>query len=118
MTSGTDNAAGCRGEEVIASFAPVSIEGVEWGIVAEEAVSEVAAPMNALLRTMLMITTIAALIVVAAACFVASKILKPTSEASNAIKAISMGDLGVDFKHDTDDEIGDMATSHAEMKEH
>src|SRR5262249_38440090 len=52
-----------RGEDVIASFAPLRIEGLHWGIVAKMDRAEIQAPIDALRRRVLVLT---ALLVVAA----------------------------------------------------
>ena len=114
--SGVAGVAGYRGEQIVASFAPIDIDGVSWVLVAEQGLGEISAPVNALLRTTVIVSLIVAAIVAAAAYFMASSIAGPIGRVRVALDSISRGDLGTSFEHVSDDELGDMARSYSSMQ--
>jgi methyl-accepting chemotaxis protein len=126
-----------RGVPVLSAYAPMAINGVDWAIIAEIDDAEVSAPAQSLLRTTIVITVIAALIVGAAGFLLARQIAGPISNIASNLRnlsgtvmpqlvsvtsAVAQGDLtkNADFKVDridnsAQDEVGQMASAYNEM---
>jgi methyl-accepting chemotaxis protein len=126
-----------RGVRVLSAYAPMDINGVEWAIIAEIDDAEVSAPAQKLLRTTIIITVIAALIVGAAGFLLARQIAQPISNIAMNLRnlsgnvmpqlvsittAVAKGDLtrNADFRVDkidsnAQDEVGQMANAYNEM---
>ncbi|MDA0676694.1 MAG: methyl-accepting chemotaxis protein [Chloroflexi bacterium] len=128
-----------RGVPVLSAYAPMDINGVEWAIIAEIDDAEVSKPAQELLRTTVIITVIAALIVAAAGFLLARQIAQPISNIAENLRnlsgnvmpqmvsitsSVAQGDLTKEanfrvarIDSDAQDEVGQMAKAYNEMGE-
>jgi methyl-accepting chemotaxis protein len=120
-----------RGVPVLSAYTPLTIEGVDWAMLAEIDEAEVLAPASSLLRVTLIVVGISALVVMGLGYFFAIQIANPVRAVAASIKdlasrvlpalaqsadAVASGDLTVKIKVETEritvrskDEIGQMA---------
>uniref|UniRef100_B8HPQ6 Adenylate/guanylate cyclase with integral membrane sensor n=1 Tax=Cyanothece sp. (strain PCC 7425 / ATCC 29141) TaxID=395961 RepID=B8HPQ6_CYAP4 len=75
--TGTQILPGYRGSLVLASYAPLNIRGVNWGIISEMALSEAFAPINALQQYLLLSAIIMILLVTLFAAIAAQRFVRP-----------------------------------------
>lgn len=75
--SGIQTIRGSRGVEVLSSYAPLDIPGVNWGIVSEMALSEAYAPIYRLQNYLLLSSIILMAIVTVFATIVAQRFMRP-----------------------------------------
>ena len=84
--------------------------GVTWGLIVEQDVAEIMAPVNKALVRMLAITAVAALIVLILGIVIARSVTGPIERVGAAIKAVADGDLhSAVAGADSRDEIGRIA---------
>ncbi|ADB49429.1 methyl-accepting chemotaxis protein [Conexibacter woesei] len=101
------------GEDVVMFTAPVATGG--WGFVTVAPVDEILAEASSL-RTWLLILGLVALIVVGAVVWlVAQRITRPIAEVAEAADRISRGDLEIDVRVRSRDELGRMAAAFRRM---
>jgi methyl-accepting chemotaxis protein len=101
------------GEDAVLFTAPVATGG--WGFVTVAPKSEVLAEANSL-RTLLLILGLVALIVVGAVVWlVALRLTRPIGEVADAADRISRGDLEIDLRVRSHDELGRMAGAFRRM---
>ncbi|ARC56247.1 Adenylate cyclase [Frondihabitans sp. 762G35] len=103
------------GHEALAAYAPLSIDGVDWVIVAKVDSSEAFAPVTDFTRNLLL--SMAAIIVFVAllALVLAQVFVRPIRRLQTAVNRIGAGEIGVEVDARAGDEIGDLATSFNDM---
>jgi len=75
--SGTQIIQGYGGSDVLSSYAPLTIQGVKWGIISEMALSEAYAPINALQNYLLVSTIVLILLITFLATIAAQRLMRP-----------------------------------------
>lgn len=99
-----------RGEPVLAAFAPLSFEGVNWALLAEIDEAEVQRPIDEMGMQFLMIGGAVVLLMGLAGFFFARTISTPIGRMSNVMRVLADGNLEMEVPYtDRRDEIGDMA---------
>ncbi|HBB31496.1 MAG TPA: adenylate/guanylate cyclase domain-containing protein [Cyanobacteria bacterium UBA8803] len=75
--SGTQIMQGYGGSDVLSSYAPLNIHGVNWGIISEMALSEAYAPINALQNYLLLSTIVLILLLTLLATIASQRLMRP-----------------------------------------
>ena len=98
-----------NGNPVLSAYAPLSIEGTTWAILADIDEAEVNEPINALLISILIAGFIIAGLVALIAFFIALGIANPLAKGTSLAQSVSQGDLTAKIDVDQKDEVGMMA---------
>jgi len=107
-----------RGNEALAVYAPVAIDGLNWGVAAEAEMSEVLAPANALRSSIMMSAAVVGAIVGVIGLFFSRMLVRPLKPIVNRTREIANGDLtGDTLKVLSNDEFGDLTLAVNEMSE-
>ena len=107
-----------NGDEVVSSFSPVELEGMNWAIVAEMDLSEVMAPQAALQNRVLMAGLLVAALVAGFGFFFAARLVRPVFPILQRAQEIAAGDLsGEPLVKTTNDEMGQLTDSVNEMSQ-
>lgn len=112
---GTVLAPNYLGTDTIAAFAPVSVEGLGWVVVAEVARSEAFAPVSDFTTNLLISSAILVLIVSIMSLFIAQLIVRPLNRLRVAAERIAGGDSGVQVDAGSADEMVSLANAFNEM---
>lgn len=114
--TGTETVKDYRGVNVLSSYSPVDIKGVNWGLLAEIDEAEALAATNKLLLMILITGVIIVVLIAVAALFIADIIVKPIQAVVKAIESVAKGDLTIEeLKIKTKDEIGILSGSLNQM---
>lgn len=120
--SGTKIIRGYRGSDVLSSYAPLNIDGVNWGIISEMALSEAYAPINALQTYLLLLTVVLILLMTLFAAIAAQRLMRPIDvmiERSRLVfqgeSEVGSGDLNPELETIAQDELGELAKIFNEM---
>jgi len=105
---GTGEIVGYRGVPTLASWGPLAIAGVNWGVVAKIDSSEAFAPIDKLRRDLMVVGGVALLALIAAAAWLARAILGPLRELTTGVKRFAAGDYETSVPVRTGDEIGQL----------
>lgn len=101
-----------RGIPTIATFTPLEIDGLKWGIVVKEDQSEAFKASNSLKEFIIIIVIISMVIVVVVTFILASNISKPLKKLANVALEISEGDLTIEIPIEKrSDEIGTLSNA-------
>lgn len=96
-----------KNETKIGATAP--IPGTNWTLIVAKFESDVLAPINNLRNIILLISLVIIIIGGAASFVMAKKITAPIAKASQMLKEMTMGHLGMRLKIESKDEVGEMA---------
>ncbi|MDL1963016.1 MAG: response regulator [Deltaproteobacteria bacterium] len=102
-----------RGEKVLAAY--TYIPGTEWGFVSKQDIEEIYAPIQLILREILMLLVISAAVVYIFAFLLARNMVKPLSEMVKVSGRLKEGDLSARNHFKMVDEFGFLARSFDEM---
>lgn len=106
-----------RGVEVLSSYKPLEIEGMNWVIMSEIDTAEAFAHVYDL-RNNIIITFIGLLIsIVIASFFISKRITKPIKELTNRAEELAEGNLEVEIDPRGEDEIGKLSKSFIHMQD-
>ena len=114
---GTGEIIGYRGLPTLASWGPLSVPGVQWGLVAKIDSAEAFAPIAALRRDLLIVGGLALLVVAAAAAWLSRALLGPLRELTGGVRRFAAGDYGASVPVRTRDEIGQLCLAFNGMVE-
>ena len=106
-----------RGTSVESAFAPLSIGGLNWAILAEIDESEAFAEITNLMLFMLVLTIVVAGIIAAAGLFFSKKMATPIIAASEVANNITKGSLENAIKAEGNDESADLLRALDTMQE-
>jgi signal transduction histidine kinase/CheY-like chemotaxis protein len=107
--SGLASAPGHRGYEVLSSYSPLDIEGLNWGIVTEIGMAEITASPRQLRNRMLLFGLLAALAVAAVSAGVLNRtVLTPVRRLAQAARSVESGEYGHRISRLSDDELGQL----------
>jgi PAS domain S-box-containing protein len=104
-----------RGQPVLASYAPLAIPDLRWGIVAKRDTAEAFAPALALRRALLATGAGVAALVLAGALLLARSLTAPIRRLIAGMGAFGHGDLSHRIAETRGDEIGQIATAFNRM---
>ena len=98
-----------RGVEVLGYFAP--LPGTEWAMVAEIDMSEVEAPVAKLRNTIVLVCILSVAAVIVVSLVIARQIERPLVNLTAAARVVAGGDLRETVNVESDDEVGQVASS-------
>jgi len=99
-----------RGKSVLSAFAPLSIPGLSWVLIAEIEASEALAAVNSLRLTTLVIAAVSIPIIVLLALWITSSIVKPIQQGVTFAQGLAKGDFSATLDIDQKNETGILAT--------
>ena len=105
---GVGEVIGYRGVSTLASWAPIRISGVKWGLVAKIDSSEAFEPVYRLERDLLIVGAIAFLVVVVTGAWLSRSLLGPLRELTAGVRRFAAGDHDAHVPVRTRDEIGQL----------
>lgn len=105
---GTGQVMDHRGIPTLASWGPVRISGVKWGLVAKIDSSEAFEPVYRLERDLLIVGAIAFLVVVVTGAWLSRSLLGPLHELTAGVRRFAAGDHEAHVPVRTRDEIGQL----------
>jgi class 3 adenylate cyclase len=106
---------GYLGRETIAAFAPLTIEGLEWVIVAEIDSAEAFQPIDDFTRNLAISSAIIVLVVSLLSLVIAGFIVRPLRRLRDAARRIASGEVGVQVDAGTSDELADVGAAFNDM---
>ncbi len=104
-----------NGNPVLSAYAPVQLKGVTWALLAEIDEAEVTAPINNLIRSILIAGIVMAVIIAVLAFFQASSIANPLILGVGFANSIAEGNLTCALDTDQKDEVGQLAAAMRNM---
>lgn len=103
------------GHEVLASYGPAEIDGLDWAVIAKVDTAEAFAPVRDFARTILIATAAVILLVSAASLLLARLFTAPLNQLLGAVRRVAEGELGTQVEVRTRDEFADLATAFNDM---
>ncbi len=106
-----------RGIPVISSYAQLSIEGVDWALLAEIDESEALAAVGSLVKHAVLVALGAVAFVIVIAFFFARSMIRPITAAAEVAGNIAEGDLSNSIDTSSGDELGSLLKSLSTMQD-
>lgn len=106
-----------RNVEVLRSFAPLEVPGMDWYVVAELEASEAFAPVAALRVRILVLGGIVAFLFFIVAWLLARRVTEPVRRLAVSTGRLGRGDFSTRLVVDSDDELGELASAFNRMAE-
>lgn len=106
-----------RGVDVLSSYKPLKINGLNWVIMSEIDKAEAFAPITKLRDQILFFFGVTILIILIISYFVARQITKPIKSLTRTSRELARGNWNVDVKVEQKDEIGVLALSFKSMQD-
>lgn len=97
------------GEQVLSSYAPLNLEGLNWAILSEIKLSEAYRPVGAVQLYLLIVTAIIAAFITWLSSFVAASFVRPVNKLVKGMDQLAEGDTDIEVKQNSQDEFGQMA---------
>ncbi|MDR3666120.1 MAG: histidine kinase [Ignavibacteriaceae bacterium] len=113
--SGTKIINDYRGIQVLSSYMPLAIPGLNWVVLAEIDTKEAFAPLTSLQENLVMIGLFILLLGGIIAVFISQSVIKPVVTLTDTVKRFSKGDLTEKAKVYADDELGLLASTFNNM---
>lgn len=107
--SGTEVIQDYRGNTVLSSFERLNIKGLNWAVITEIDESEIMAPKQKLINTILIICGIIVVIMVPATILIGSSLSRPIIKEVEFAKKLAAGELDATIDINQRDEIGVLA---------
>ncbi len=105
--AGTGTIPDYRGVDVLSSYAPLNLKGLDWVLLSEIDLAEAYKPVNALQVYIFVLTAIVVVVVTWIASAVASGFLKPFNQLIEGLRRTGRGELDVELKRESNDEFGE-----------
>jgi class 3 adenylate cyclase len=105
---GVGEVMGYRGIMTLASWGPVRVSGVKWGLVSKVDAAEAFAPVYRLERDLMIVGAVALLVVGVIGAWLAGSLLGPLRELTVGVKRFATGDYDAKVTVRTRDEIGQL----------
>ncbi|HEY6599436.1 MAG TPA: HAMP domain-containing protein, partial [Pseudomonadales bacterium] len=112
---GTAAIVGYDGSDILASWAPLRVAGLRWGVVAKIDRSEAYAPMARMARDTLIQTLLILLVITLVVMFLATSFVRPVNDLIARVRLARAGNTDMTFAAESTDEIGDLARSFREL---
>lgn len=113
--TGTVVASGYLGGETIAAYAPVSVGGLDWIVVAEIDSAEALAPVSDFTLTLALSTVLIVVVVSIVSVLIAGAAVRPLRRLQDAARRIGAGENGVQVEAGESDELADVASAFNDM---
>ena len=104
-----------RGEDILASWAPLDIPDFRWAIIGKMDLDEAFAPMRKLARDTLIQSALIMLAITLVVMLLASSFVRPVNELISRVRQAGLGDEDVQIDTHAKDEFGDLARSFNDM---
>jgi class 3 adenylate cyclase len=108
---GQGEVTGIRGLSTLASWGPLSISGVNWGLVSKIDTAEAFAPIYQLERNLAIVGGAALLAVIVAGAWLSRSLLGPLRELTAGVNRFAAGERGAHVTVRSQDEIGQLCTA-------
>jgi class 3 adenylate cyclase len=108
---GTGQILDYHGVPALASWGPLAIPGVKWGLIAKIDTSEAFAPIARLQRDLIVVGALALLTVLAIGAWLARSLTGPLAELTAGVRRFAAGNYDVKVAARTADEIGQLCTA-------
>jgi class 3 adenylate cyclase len=112
---GTAATVGYLGSDILASWAPLRVAGLDWGLVAKINADEAFAPLRKMARNMLIQALLILLLITLVVMALATSFVRPVNDLIARVQQARSGNTDVTFATETGDEIGDLARSFSEL---
>jgi methyl-accepting chemotaxis protein len=107
-----------EGTVVASAYKPVEFLGVRWGILAQQAESELTAPATALLQQVLLQLLVSMIVISAIGLWVGQLVAKPMFRIRQAMQSISEREYETEVPHtDQKDEVGGIANTLTQFRD-
>ena len=103
------------GRDSLTAYAPLSIDGLNWAIVAQEASAEALIPVEDFTRNLILSTAGMIIFVCLLSLVLAQVFVRPLRRLKTAARRIAQGDEGVQVDAGSSDELADVATAFNDM---
>lgn len=103
------------GHEVLDSYGPADIEGLNWTVIAKMNTEEAFAPVQDFARNMLLATAVVVLLIAAASVLMARVFTAPLQRLLGGVRAVAAGNLGARVDAGSRDEFGDLGAAFNDM---
>ncbi|MEW2483949.1 adenylate/guanylate cyclase domain-containing protein [Mycobacterium sp. NPDC049093] len=103
------------GNETLQAYAPVTLHGLNWSIIAKIDTAEAFAPVATFTRTLVLSTVVITFIVCLAAMMLARLFVRPLRRLEAGAQQIGAGDYDVSLPVQSRDEFGDLTTAFNDM---
>lgn len=103
------------GDEVLDSYGPAGIDGVNWTIISQMNTSEALAPVRDFARNILLATAAMVLLISAASILMSRVFTAPLQRLVTGVRAVAGGDLGTRVEAGSTDEFGDLGAAFNDM---
>lgn len=113
--TGTGATVGYGGNDALASWAPLHIAGLEWGIIAKIERDEAYMPMQHMARDTLIQTLLILLVITMVVMFLATSFVRPVNDLIARVQLARTGKTDMTFAAESTDEIGELARSFREL---
>jgi class 3 adenylate cyclase len=97
------------GEDVLAAYEPLEVEGLDWSLVATMETDEALEPVQDFARDVLLATAAVILLVCAISILLARVFTRPVSRLMSGVRAVAGGELGAQVASGSRDEFDDLA---------
>jgi PAS domain S-box-containing protein len=105
-----------RGVDVLSSYKPLDLPGLDWVIMSEIDKAEAFAASDELIDYLLMIASVVLALTIYCAYYFALSLTRPLRELGSGARALASGQLDEPIVAQTADEIGDLSRSFEEMR--
>jgi class 3 adenylate cyclase len=102
---------GMGGQLTLASWGPVNVPGLQWGMVAKLDEAEAFAPVHRLERRLAIVGAIALLVVLSTGAWLSRSLLGPLRDLTAGVQRFTAGDYAAQVKVRTTDEIGRLCSA-------
>jgi class 3 adenylate cyclase len=113
--TGTTVEQGYLGKETLTAYAPLTVGGLQWVIIASVDSSEAFAPVADFARNLVLAIVVLLVIVSLLSLLLAQVFAKPVRTLVTAVRRVAGGDLGVEVAANTRDEFGDLSVAFNDM---
>lgn len=113
--SGTQLTTDYLGHEVLASYGPAGIDGLDWVVIAKMESGEAFAPVRDYARSVLLSTAAVVLLVSAASVLAARAFTAPLNRLLGGVRRVAAGELGAQVDARSRDEFGDLSAAFNDM---
>lgn len=107
-----------HGGRVFASYAPLSLDGLNWVIMTEMDADEVYAPLHRLLGYLLIATIILMLLITVLANAATDQLLAPVNQLTRNLDKVNEGDLDTKFPETSEGAFGQLGQNIHQLVEH
>jgi class 3 adenylate cyclase len=102
---------GMGGQLTLASWGPVNVPGLQWGMVAKVDEAEAFAPVHLLQRRLIIVGAIALLVVLSTGAWLSRSLLGPLRDLTAGVERFAAGDYAASVRVRTKDEIGKLCSA-------